>query len=48
MAEGIQFVPGIYRTRDAGAMWEDVAGGPRDLMTRYLCLGISPAGPEVL
>jgi len=48
VAEGIQFVPGIYRTREAGATWENVAGGPRDLMTRCLCLRISPAGPEVL
>ena len=44
----IKLKPGIYRTRNGGRTWTDVTGGLKDVMTRYLCLGINPADPEVL
>jgi len=48
VADPARFAPGLYRTRDGGATWENVTGGLKDLMTNYRCLAVNPADPDVL
>ncbi len=48
LGEAQEVLPGIYRSTDGGASWEDVTGGLRDAVTRYLIMAINPGDPEVL